>query len=110
MNEQDGTSSLNVTISVGEDSVGEANAMPPQVQVKYLLAPSVSEKDQITRANRTFGGRSAADGRLSGTNVIQIVTCNQAANGCVVNASAPRPLVFLSSDAQAEENPKATRT
>ncbi|TBU60077.1 hypothetical protein BD310DRAFT_359432 [Dichomitus squalens] len=63
-----------------------------------------------SKSRQTFGGRSAADGRLSGTNVIQIVTCNQAANGCVVNASAPRPLVFLSSDAQAEENPKATRT
>ncbi|TBU60042.1 hypothetical protein BD310DRAFT_976191 [Dichomitus squalens] len=46
----DGTGSFNVMISVGEDSVGEADAMPPQIQVKYLLAPFVtgSEKDRIT--------------------------------------------------------------
>ncbi|TBU39715.1 hypothetical protein BD309DRAFT_1021947 [Dichomitus squalens] len=117
MNEQDGFGSYNVTISVGGDAVGEANAAPTQVQVKqvsirrYLLAPSVSDKDQVTWANQTFGGRFAADGRLSGTEVIQTVTCNQATNSCLINVPAPgAALVFLSSDAQAQENPKATHT
>ncbi|TBU60016.1 hypothetical protein BD310DRAFT_976178 [Dichomitus squalens] len=111
MNEQDGAGSYNVMIAVGGDTVGEADATPPQVQVKYLLAPSVSEKDQITWANQTFGGRFAADGRLSGTEVIQTITCDQAANSCVVNVPAPgAALVFLSSGAQASETSKATHT
>ncbi|TBU40508.1 hypothetical protein BD309DRAFT_967384 [Dichomitus squalens] len=111
MNEQDGAGSYNVTISVGGDTVAEADATPPQVQVKFLLAPTVSEKDQITWANQTFGGRFAADGRLSGTEVIQTVSCDQAANSCVISVPAPgAALVFLSSGAQASENPKVTHT
>ncbi|EJF60214.1 hypothetical protein DICSQDRAFT_155951 [Dichomitus squalens LYAD-421 SS1] len=111
MNEQDGAGSYNVTISVGGDTVAEADATPPQVQVKFLLAPTVSEKDQITWANQTFGGRFAADGRLSGTEVIQTVSCDQAANSCVIIVPAPgAALVFLSSGAQASENPKVTHT
>ena len=62
-------------------------------------------------SRQTFGGRFAADGRLSGTEVIQTVNCDQTANSCVISVPAPAAaLVFLSSDAQASDNPKATHT
>ncbi|KAI0772364.1 hypothetical protein BD413DRAFT_612530 [Trametes elegans] len=106
MNGQDGQGSYTATISVGGVQVGEPNDTPAQVKVKYLLAPSVSEKDQITWANQTFGGRFQADGRLSGTEFVQTITCNQGANTCDIPVPAPgAALVFLSGDAQAATDP-----
>ncbi|PIL25780.1 hypothetical protein GSI_11530 [Ganoderma sinense ZZ0214-1] len=111
MTEQGGVGSYNVTISVGGGTTGEATATPAQVKVKYLLAPSVSEKDQVTWANQTFGGRFAADGRLSGTEVIQTINCDQSANTCTVTVPAPgAALVFVSAAAQAGDDPSATQT
>ena len=43
--------------------------------------------------------------------MIQTVNCDQTANSCVISVPAPAAaLVFLSSDAQASDNPKATHT
>ncbi|KAI0659525.1 glycoside hydrolase superfamily [Cubamyces menziesii] len=106
MNAQDGLGSYTVSLSVGGVQIGEPNDTPAQVKVKYLLAPSVSEKDQITWANQTFGGRFQADGRLSGTELVQTITCNQGANTCQIPVPAPgAALVFLSNDAQASTDP-----
>ena len=95
---------------------------------RYLLAPSVGEKNQVTWANQvrcvffllydvhlicpqTFGGRFAADGRLSGTEVVQTISCDQNANTCVIPVPAPgAALVFISSDAQSSSDPSTTQT
>ncbi|KAL1943312.1 hypothetical protein VTO73DRAFT_4387 [Trametes versicolor] len=100
------TAGYNVTLSIGGNQVGEPNDTPAQVKVKYLLAPSVSEKEQITWANQTFGGRFQADGRLSGQEFVQTITCDQGANTCQIPVPAPgAALVFLSSDAQTNADP-----
>ncbi|EIW56404.1 uncharacterized protein TRAVEDRAFT_72998 [Trametes versicolor FP-101664 SS1] len=100
------TAGYNVTLSIGGNQVGEPNDTPAQVKVKYLLAPSVSEKEQITWANQTFGGRFQADGRLSGQEFVQTITCDQGANTCQIPVPAPGvALVFLSSDAQTNADP-----
>ncbi|KAI0673206.1 glycoside hydrolase superfamily [Trametes maxima] len=122
MNGQDGQGAYNVTLSVGGVQVGEPNDTPAQVKVKwpptptltsfrrYLLAPSVSEKDHITWANQTFGGRFQADGRLSGSELIQTIACDQNANTCQIPVPAPgAALVFLSNNAQSGADP-ATMT
>ncbi|KAI8996272.1 glycoside hydrolase superfamily [Trametes punicea] len=106
MNSQDGVGNYTVELSIGGVQVGEPNDTPTQVKVKYLLAPSVSEKEQITWANQTFGGRFQADGRLSGTEVIQTISCNQGANTCQIPVPAPgAALVFISNDAQSSTDP-----
>ncbi|KAI0354194.1 hypothetical protein OH77DRAFT_1426226 [Trametes cingulata] len=106
MNEQDGVGAYNVSLSIGGVQFGEPNDTPAQIKVKYLLASSVSEKDQITWANQTFGGRFQADGRLSGTEIVQTITCDQGANTCQIPVPAPgAALVFLSSDAQNAVDP-----
>ncbi|RPD77290.1 hypothetical protein L226DRAFT_505448 [Lentinus tigrinus ALCF2SS1-7] len=111
MQEQSGAGAYSATISVGGEAFGESNSVPSQVKVKYLLAPSVSEKEQITWANQTFGGRFQVDGRLSGQEVIQTIKCDQSANTCVIPVPAPgAALVFVSNEAQASSDPKATQT
>ncbi|KAI0744491.1 hypothetical protein C8Q76DRAFT_1775 [Earliella scabrosa] len=104
MQEQNGMGAYSAAISVD-------GGVPAQVKVKYLLAPSVGEKDRVTWANQTFGGRFEADGRLSGTEAIQTISCDQSANICVVPVPAPgAALVFISGDAQASVDPSATQT
>ncbi|KAJ2987301.1 hypothetical protein NUW54_g9464 [Trametes sanguinea] len=78
--------------------------LPPKS--KYLLAPSVSEKEQITWANQTFGGRFQSDGRLTGSELVQRITCDQGANTCQIPVPAPgAALIFVSSDAQSSIDP-----
>ncbi|KAI0369500.1 hypothetical protein BV20DRAFT_946072 [Pilatotrama ljubarskyi] len=110
MNEQDGVGAYNVSLSIGGVQVGEPNDTPAHVKVKYLLAPSVSEKEQITWANQTFGGRFQVDGRLFGNELVQTTTCDQGANVCQIPVPAPgAALVFVSNDAQSTvEPPMAT--
>ena len=60
---------------------------------------------------QTFGGRFQADGRLSGTEVIQTINCDQTANTCVIPVPAPgAALVFLSNEAQSADDPTKTQT
>ncbi|KAJ3829651.1 glycoside hydrolase family 79 protein [Lentinula raphanica] len=69
-----------------------------QVKVKYLVAPSVSEKHNITWAGQTFGAQFASDGRLTGTEDIQTVSCSS--DSCSITVTAPGfALVFLTDDA-----------
>ncbi|KAI9058697.1 glycoside hydrolase family 79 protein [Trametes sanguinea] len=106
MSAQDGVGAINVTISVGGVPAGEPNDTPAEVQVKSLLAPSVSEKEQITWANQTFGGRFQSDGRLTGSELVQRITCDQGANTCQIPVPAPgAALIFISSDAQSSIDP-----
>ncbi|KAH9914074.1 uncharacterized protein BXZ73DRAFT_81750 [Epithele typhae] len=86
------------TISVGGATLGESNATPSSVRVKYLVAPSITEKEQISWANQTFGGRFSSDGRLAGTEDIVTVPCDTTAHTCTITVPAPgAALVFLSS-------------
>ena len=60
---------------------------------------------------QTFGGRFTADGRLSGPEAIQTISCDQSANTCTVPVPAPgAALVFVSAAAQAGDDPTATQT
>ncbi|KAI0742961.1 hypothetical protein C8Q80DRAFT_1123075 [Daedaleopsis nitida] len=111
MSEQNGQGAYTATISVGGGDTGEANGTPASVKVKYLQAPSVTEKNNITWANQTFGARFQGDGRLSGSEVIQTITCDQSANTCVIPVPAPGvALVFVSSAAQGAVDPTHTET
>ena len=48
MTEQNGQGAYTATISVGGGQTGEANATPGSVRVKYLTAPTVAEKNNVT--------------------------------------------------------------
>ncbi|OSD00696.1 hypothetical protein PYCCODRAFT_1437022 [Trametes coccinea BRFM310] len=106
MSAQNGVGTINVTISIGGVPAGEPNDIPAEVEVKYLLAPSVSEKEQITWANQTFGGRFQSDGRLTGSEFVQKIACDQGANTCQIAVPGPgAALVFVSSGAQSSVDP-----
>lgn len=71
---------------------------PSSVTVKYLLSDSVSTKGNMTWAGQTFGGYFASDGRLTGTEVVQTVTCS--GGECAVKVPAPgMALVFVDGEA-----------
>ncbi|KAI0668268.1 hypothetical protein C8Q78DRAFT_1099695 [Trametes maxima] len=103
LDDPSGAHDYTATITVGGAQFGEANAIPPQIKVKYLLAPSVSEKDNITWAGQTLGGRFQVDGRLKGAESVHTIQCDQSANSCQVKVPAPGiALVFVSDSAQAQ--------
>ena len=52
MNDPSGANDYTATIYVGGSGWNEANAAPASVKVKYLLAPSVSEKNDVTWAGQ----------------------------------------------------------
>jgi len=98
-----GASAYTATFSV------QGGSMPSTVQVKYLLAPAVSEKRNITWAGQTFGGIYESDGRPQGAVSITPVQCNPGANTCQVNVPAPGfALVFLADAALGEVTPQST--
>lgn len=91
------------------------------------MAPSVSEKYNITWAGQvrlltnmyfiyscrfqTFGGTFQSDGRLTGSESVQTINCDQSSNTCQVTVPAPGvALVFLSTDAYAESGNPSTQT
>ncbi|KAH9850912.1 hypothetical protein C2E23DRAFT_734171 [Lenzites betulinus] len=111
LDDPSGANDYTASISVGGQQFGEAGAVPAQVKVKYLLAPSVSEKQNITWAGQTLGGRFQADGRLQGTEVVQTVQCDQTANTCAIKVPAPgAALVFVSDGAQQQADALAAQT
>ncbi|KAJ7649955.1 glycoside hydrolase family 79 protein [Roridomyces roridus] len=90
-----GASEITVSFAIGGGATGQANGTPAQVKVKYLLAPSVSSLNNITWAGQTFGPSLSSDGRPTGNETIQTVTCNTN-NTCDVTIPAPGfALVFL---------------
>ncbi|KAJ7364436.1 glycoside hydrolase family 79 protein [Mycena albidolilacea] len=99
-----GASAYTASFAIGGGDTGQPNGTPAQVKVKYLVAPSVSTKDNITWAGQTFGAAFASDGRLTGTEEVKTVTC-KSDNTCDVQVPAPGfALVFLadvSGDAEA---------
>ncbi|KAJ7145149.1 glycoside hydrolase family 79 protein [Mycena crocata] len=107
-----GASAYTASFAIGGGNTGQPNAIPKQVKVKYLLAPSVSTKENITWAGQTLGTAFESDGRLTGTEEIQTVTCN--ANTCDITIPAPGfALVFLadvSTDAETYADVKTFST
>ncbi|KAJ6507834.1 glycoside hydrolase family 79 protein [Mycena vitilis] len=90
-----GASAYTASFAIGGGTTGQANGTPAQVKVKYLVAASVSAKDNITWAGQTFGTAFESDGRLTGTEDVQTVTC-KSDNTCDVKVPAPGfALVFL---------------
>ncbi|CAK5268206.1 unnamed protein product [Mycena citricolor] len=67
----------------------QAVTLPKEVKVKYLLAPSVSTKENITWAGQTFGANLASDGRLSGQLSVARVPCDANTSSCTVHVPAP---------------------
>ncbi|TFK94473.1 glycoside hydrolase family 79 protein [Polyporus arcularius HHB13444] len=101
MTDPSGANDFVATVNIGGQQFGEANSVPTQAKVKYLLAPSVSEKDNITWAGQTLGGRFDVDGRLKGEENVATVPCDQNANTCTIRVPAPGvALVFFSDAAQ----------
>ncbi|KAH9177916.1 hypothetical protein EDB89DRAFT_1292020 [Lactarius sanguifluus] len=106
-----GASTYTATISIGGGTTGQGNATPSQVQVKYLLADSVSAKGDFTWAGQTFGNNFGSDGRLVGDLNVTTVQCDTAANTCSVPVPAPGfALVFLTSDSLSAVSPASTIT
>ncbi|KAH9912958.1 hypothetical protein B0H21DRAFT_858786 [Amylocystis lapponica] len=56
---------------------------------KYLVAPSVGEKFNITWGRQTFGPVFSSDGRLQGTETMQTGSCDQGAGTCTVTVPVP---------------------
>ena len=52
MTDSSGAHDYVATIGVGGSNFSEATGVPASVKVKYLLAPTVSEKDNITWAGQ----------------------------------------------------------
>ncbi|KAF5376627.1 hypothetical protein D9615_007857 [Tricholomella constricta] len=106
-----GASDISVSIAIGGSGIGQPNATPAQVKVKYLLASSVSQKGNYTWAGQTFGGIFDSDGRPIGSENITTVPCDQALNICVIKVPAPSyALVFLSDEALTETSGAAPTT
>ncbi|KAJ7476225.1 glycoside hydrolase family 79 protein [Mycena latifolia] len=105
-----GASAYTASFAIGGGDTGQPNATPAQVKVKYLLAPSVSTKDNITWAGQTFGAAFESDGRITGTEQIQTVTCNSD-NTCDISVPAPGfALVFLADVSTDAESYQAVQT
>jgi len=84
---------------------------PAQVRVKYFLAPSVSDKYNITWGGQTFGPNFASDGRLQGQSSVTTISCDQTAFTC--NIPVPSPgfaLVFLNDNFLSESSPNEVKT
>ncbi|KZT00162.1 glycoside hydrolase family 79 protein [Laetiporus sulphureus 93-53] len=111
MTDPSGANDYTVTISVGGNALGQPSTTPSQIRLKYLLAPSVGEKFNITWAGQTFGGQFESDGRLRGAETMQTVDCDTTNNTCQVTVPAPGfALVFLSDGAFEESTPTSTHT
>ncbi|KAH9886696.1 glycoside hydrolase family 79 protein [Cubamyces lactineus] len=111
MTDPSGANDYTATIYVGGSGFNEPNGVPASVKVKYLLAPSTSEKDNVTWAGQTLGGRFEVDGLWKGTEDVKTVQCDQTQNMCQVTVPAPgAALVFFSDAAQQAIDPSTTQT
>lgn len=97
-----GTAAYTGYIHIGGQNTGAADTTPSSVTVRYLAAPSVSEKINITWAGQTMGGQFECDGRLRGDVVTETVQCTTD-TGCPIRVPAPgAALVFMTNEAENE--------
>jgi len=86
---QTATHGLEVTLEV-------PSGIPQSVQVKYLSATSVSDRNNITWAGQTLGDDFTVDGRFRGTLNVTTINCDVGSNTCLIPVQAPGfALVFL---------------
>jgi len=89
-----GANDLEVTIQL-------SSGAPQSVQVKYLSAPSVSDRGNITWAGQTLGADFTVDGRFRGAINVTTINCVNN-NECTIPIPAPGfALVFFPSSAPA---------
>ncbi|KAJ7145148.1 glycoside hydrolase family 79 protein [Mycena crocata] len=93
-----GASDYTATFTVDGAGLGLANRALKQVKVKYFVAPSVSNKQNITWAGQTFGSHFASDGRLTGALAVQTIPCDISANTCQIRVPAPGFALVLMTD------------
>jgi len=106
-----GTSDYTASISVGGGTTGQAAAVPSSVNVKYLLASSVTSKTNMTWAGQTLGDHFGSDGRLQGDVSVKTVQCDTTNNVCQVSVPAPGlALVFLDEADYEDATPTSTVT
>ncbi|TFK29209.1 hypothetical protein FA15DRAFT_664535 [Coprinopsis marcescibilis] len=99
-----GANDLSVALTVD-------GGVPASVNVKYLLAASITELNDITWAGQTFGNSKQADGRLRGDLNVTNVPCDQASNICRVYVPAPGfALVFFNDGDEALRVSQASQT
>ncbi|KAJ7359116.1 glycoside hydrolase family 79 protein [Mycena albidolilacea] len=85
-----GASKYTATITIADGTV------PSSVQVKYFLSDSVATKNNITWAGQTLGQIRQVDGRFKGDLNVVTITCDTAANTCLIPVPAPAfALVYL---------------
>ncbi|KAI0830340.1 glycoside hydrolase family 79 protein [Trametes gibbosa] len=111
MTDSSGASDYTATVSIGGGQSGQPNGTPASVKVKYLVAPSVGDKWNVTWGGQSLGGQFEADGRLKGELKIETVPCDQQANTCQIKVPAPGfALVFMTEEAMRESEPASTAT
>ncbi|KAH9476803.1 Beta-glucuronidase [Psilocybe cubensis] len=104
VNDRSGASDSLVTLNI-------PGGVPASVRVKYLLAPMITSRSNITWAGQTFGPQFTVDGRIRGDLNVTTISCNTAANTCIIPVPAPGfALVFLDSSAEALSLGQATET
>jgi len=105
LNDQSGASDLTATIMIGGGSSGQPGANPSTARVRYLAAPSVTEKHNMTWGGQSWGSLFSSDGRPQGNASTLTVQCDPN-NGCPVTIPAPgAALVFLSDQSLTESGP-----
>ncbi|KAG1830641.1 glycoside hydrolase family 79 protein [Suillus variegatus] len=110
VSDSSGASAYTATISIGGSAIGQDNATPAQIQVKYVR-PVTNISPLYSWPFQTFGGTFQSDGRLTGTESVQTINCDQSSNTCQVTVPAPgAALVFLSSSAYTESGNPSTQT
>lgn len=93
-----GASTYQATLSIPNGNLANT------VHVRYFLAPSVSEHDNITWAGQTMGGSYSGDGKLRGNVTTQTITCQNSL--CIVPVPAPAiAVVYLTDKALALSSP-----
>ncbi|EAU87916.1 hypothetical protein CC1G_01563 [Coprinopsis cinerea okayama7 len=99
-----GAHDINVALTVD-------GGVPSSVRVKYLLAETVTSRDNITWAGQTFGNQFEVDGRLRGELNVTEVPCDQGENVCRVRVPAPGfALVFFNGEDEAVRVAQASTT
>ncbi|KZV91537.1 hypothetical protein EXIGLDRAFT_769782 [Exidia glandulosa HHB12029] len=93
--------------SGASDYTAHISTSASEVKVRYLIAPQVSMKTNITFAGQSFGGYFESDGLLRGDHTTETVNCS--GGSCAIQVPAPGiALVFLTDSAYQPDDDMAT--
>ncbi|VDC00664.1 unnamed protein product [Peniophora sp. CBMAI 1063] len=111
LSDSTGASDYTASIAIGGGTTGTTSTTPSSVKVKYLTAPTITSKQNMTWAGQTLGDHLSSDGRLQGDLDVQTVTCDTTNLVCDITVPAPGlALVFLDDDSYNEVTPSSTLT